>query len=70
VLGTPRLGSPREPHVELDVRLDPGAQVTLEDQPGALRWTATDHGVRIDFPEPPDDQPAVALRLSPRTAVH
>jgi alpha-L-fucosidase len=69
VLGTPKLGSPREPHVELDVRLDPGARVTLADQPGDLCWKTTDHGVRIDFPEPPDDQPAVALHLSPRAAV-
>jgi alpha-L-fucosidase len=70
VLGTPRLGAPRAPYVELDVRLDPGAEVFLEDQPGALPWTATDHGIRIELPEPPDEQPAVVYRLTPKASVH
>jgi alpha-L-fucosidase len=69
VLGTPRQGGPRDPHVELDVRLDPGAEVALEHEPGPLPWTASDHGVRIQLPELLDEQPAVAFRLSPRSAV-
>lgn len=63
------LGCPTEAQIELDVRLEPEAEVFLEDQPGALRWEPTDHGVRIELPEPPDEQPAVAFRLSPKTAV-
>ena len=70
VLGTPRAGAPRTPYVELDVTLEPGAEVFVEDQPDApLPWTATAHGVRIELPEPPDEQPAVAYRLTPKAAV-
>jgi alpha-L-fucosidase len=69
VLGAPSTRTPTDPHVELDIRLDPGAEVFLEDQPGALPWVATSHGVRIGLPEPPDEQPAIALRLSPPSAV-
>jgi hypothetical protein len=54
----------------LDVRLDDGAEVTLEGRPLPLGWTASDHGVRVTLPEPPADQPALALRLSPPGAVH
>ena len=64
VLGTPGA------RLELDVRLDEGAEVTLEDRPLPLRWQASEHGTLVELPEPPDEQPAVAFRLSPRDAVH
>jgi alpha-L-fucosidase len=63
------LGAPSEAAIELDVRLDPSAEVFLEDQPGALAWRPTGHGVRIVLPEQPDEGPAIALRLAPVGAV-
>jgi alpha-L-fucosidase len=64
------LGTPAAAEVTLDLRLDPNAAVFLEDQPVPLAWESTDGGVRVRLPEPPDEQPAIALRLTPRTAVH
>jgi alpha-L-fucosidase len=63
------LGCPTEAHLELDIRLDGGAEIALDDQPGELAWEPTGHGVQIELPEPPDEQPAIALRLSPKAAV-
>jgi alpha-L-fucosidase len=63
------LGTPAEAWVELDVGLSEAVDVTLEDRTDPLPWTPTDRGVRIELPEPPDEQPAIALRLSPRQAV-
>jgi alpha-L-fucosidase len=63
------LGAPREARVELDVRLYSGAEVTIEQRAAPLSWWPSDHGVRVELPERPDEQPAVALRLAPRAAV-
>ena len=63
------LGTPTQASVELDIGLEPHAEAFLEDQPLPLRWRATSTGVEIDLPEPPDEQPAIALRLSPAAAV-
>ncbi len=65
VLGRPAFGA-----VEIDVRLDPGAEVSVEGRPGTLAWTDSPIGVRVSLPQPPDDQPALALRMSPPSAVH
>ena len=59
----------RQTALDLDVRLDAGAEVTREGRAGALRWEATDHGTRVELPEPADEEPALAVRLSPRHAV-
>ena len=63
------LGTPAAARVELDVRLDDGAEVRLEDRPLPLRWEPSAHGIVVELPEQPDEQPAIALRLSPREAV-
>jgi alpha-L-fucosidase len=63
------LGTPQRAEVEIDVRLDEGAEVGLHGQRGTLRWTPSPAGVRIELPEPFDAGPAMALRLSPRRAV-
>jgi hypothetical protein len=63
------LGTPTTAEVEVDARLRDHALVMLEDQPGALEWEPRPHGTRITLPEPPDEQPAIALRLAPRSAV-
>jgi alpha-L-fucosidase len=63
------LGTPPDAHVELDVRLEPGAEVTIEGRPVALPWQSSPFGTRIDLPEAPDEQPAMALRISPAGAV-
>lgn len=63
------LGAPRDPAVDLDVRLAPGARVQLEGRRGELAWESSPCGTRIRLPEPPAPQPALSFRLSPRAAV-
>jgi alpha-L-fucosidase len=63
------LGTPSTAALEIDVRLDDGAEVTLEGRPGALSWAATGAGTRIELPERPDEQPAICIRLAPNSAV-
>jgi alpha-L-fucosidase len=64
------LGTPTTAAVDLDVALAEGAEVTMEGRRGALPWTSTPTGVRIDLPEPPDAERAtVTLRVSPAEAV-
>jgi hypothetical protein len=62
-------GTPKEAEFDLDVELDPGAHASLGGRSVALSWKAADHGTRIALPDVPDDRPAVALRLSPTSAV-
>jgi alpha-L-fucosidase len=64
------LGAPAGAEVEIDVRLDEGAEVGLVGRSGRLGWTTTSAGVRVDLPEAPDDRPTIALRLAPPSAVH
>jgi alpha-L-fucosidase len=63
------LGTPSTDEVVVDVRLDEGAEVTLAGRPGALPWVDGATGVRVTLPEPPDEQPAISLRLAPASAV-
>lgn len=63
------LGTPKTADVDLDVRVDTGAQVSLAGRPHELPFVATPGGVRVTLPEAPDEQPAIALRLSPPQAV-
>lgn len=62
------LGTPKSAEVTLDVHVE-GADVTLLGRPHALRYHATSGGTTIELPEVPDEQPAIALGLSPPTAV-
>jgi alpha-L-fucosidase len=64
------LGAPTTSEVELDVSLDPGANVRLESQNGSLAWEPSVVGVRVELPEQPDRGPAAAFRLEPAAAVH
>jgi alpha-L-fucosidase len=64
------LGIPSGTSVELDVRLDERAEVTLEGRRRALGWSTTPAGVRVQLPEVPDNQPTLNLRLAPTVAVH
>jgi len=61
------LGTPAQSYVDLDVRLDSGAEVTAGGEP--LPWAETAHGLRVVLPETPHEQPAFTLRLSPASAV-
>jgi alpha-L-fucosidase len=63
------LGTPPESAVELDVRPAAGAQIRIEGTHTMLSWETTNHGVRVQLPEPPDEQPAIAFVLTPRAAV-
>jgi alpha-L-fucosidase len=63
------LGTPPTAAVEIDVRLSDAAEVALEGRHGALSWSGTLAGTRIELPERPDEQPAVCLRLAPHSAV-
>ena len=51
-------------------RLDDGAEVRLAGRSTPLPWQPSPGGVRIALPEIPDPQPAIAVRISPPTAVH
>lgn len=62
------LGQPTEPVVELDLQLDQEARVELEEASGELSWESSEHGVRVRLPELPAENPALVLRVSPRTA--
>jgi alpha-L-fucosidase len=70
VLGTPAEGGPGHPQATIDVHLDDEAQVALEDRRESLGWHRIDRGIVVDLPEPPDEQPAIAFRLSPKEAIH
>jgi alpha-L-fucosidase len=70
VLGTPVEGGPGHPQATIDVHLDDRAQVALEDRREPLEWRRTDRGIAIDLPDQPDEQPAIAFRLSPKDAIH
>lgn len=63
------LGTPLEAAVEVDVRLREGARVRLAGRPGELAWAGSPAGVRVELPEPPCPQPALALTVEPRSAV-
>lgn len=63
------LGTPTTASVEIDVRLAEGTEVTLEGRRGALPWSASPAGVRVELAEVPDVQPALSLRLAPGAAV-
>ena len=54
------LGTPTTASVEIDVRLAEGTEVTLEGRRGALPWSASPAGVRVELAEVPDVQPASA----------
>ncbi|MEV5976683.1 alpha-L-fucosidase [Streptomyces sp. NPDC052114] len=66
------LGTPRNDAVEIDVRLDKGADISLLGTEGAGRppWTATPHGTRIELPGRRTGQAALSLRITPADAVH
>jgi alpha-L-fucosidase len=63
------LGTPPGDAVELDIRLRDGAFATVEGRSATLPWRSTSFGTRIELPEPADEQPAIALRISPADAV-
>lgn len=63
------LGTPEADTVELDVRLDADAEVSLVGHPPALSHQPSDAGVRVALREQPDRQPAIAFRLSPPSSV-
>lgn len=65
VLGTPRMAA-----VDIDVRLDRGAEVSLEGSRRVLSWQATPAGVRVELPEISDEGPTLNLRMAPISAVH
>jgi alpha-L-fucosidase len=62
-------GTPKTRVVEVDLRLDKGVKVSLEGTSGALQWSETPVGVRIDLPVLPYERPAMTLRLSPASGV-
>ncbi|MFD9939532.1 alpha-L-fucosidase [Nonomuraea sp. NPDC059023] len=64
------LGTPTRRDVELDVRLDGGARVSLTGHGAALPWEETPMGVRIQLPDQLDPRPAHSLRLEPANHVH
>jgi alpha-L-fucosidase len=64
------LGTSARADVEIDVRLDEGADIRLHGSGAALPWSPTPAGVRVELPEPPHEQPAISLRLAPAHAVH
>jgi alpha-L-fucosidase len=63
------LGTPPAATVDLDVLLEPHAEVRLPGRSAALAWRPTPAGVRIELPEAPPPGPAMSLTLSPREAV-
>ena len=63
------LGTPKDSSVELDVELEEGAVVTLTSTGQQLQWIESSHGAHIELPETLDEQPAVALEISPLSAV-
>jgi alpha-L-fucosidase len=62
------LGTPRGTRVDIDVRLEPGATVSLDGRRGTLDWENSPCGVRVALPEARDPQPALSLRLAPPEA--
>ncbi|MFE0149852.1 alpha-L-fucosidase [Nonomuraea sp. NPDC059007] len=64
------LGVTNRPEVELDVRAEPRAEITLlGGGSDPLTWEPAAHGIRVRLPETPDAQPALTLRISPATSV-
>jgi alpha-L-fucosidase len=63
------LGTPIARAVDVDVRLEAGAEVSLSGMRGALAWSPSPAGTRIELPELPAEQPTMALRLAPSDAV-
>jgi alpha-L-fucosidase len=63
------LGTPPAATVDLDVLLEPHAEVRLPGRSAALAWQPTPAGVRIELPEAPPPGPAMSLTLAPREAV-
>jgi alpha-L-fucosidase len=63
------LGTPSAAEVEIDVRLEPGASVSLLGPGRPLEHRDSPAGTRVRLPERPDPQPAFSLRISPPTAV-
>jgi alpha-L-fucosidase len=63
------LGTPERREVDIDVRLADGATVSLEGRRGELQWRSLPNGIRVELPERPFEQPAMALRIAPATAV-
>lgn len=64
------LGTPKQASVDLDVRLDAAAEVVVDGTSVPLKWESGTRGVRVTLTDTPPEQPAIALRLSPRAAVH
>lgn len=64
------LGTPKEAAVEIDVRLDEGAEVELVGAHGSLPWRPTPAGTLVTLPERPPAAPYLCLRLSAAGAVH
>ncbi|HET6447579.1 MAG TPA: alpha-L-fucosidase, partial [Conexibacter sp.] len=65
VLGTPMDIGTADAYLQVDVSLDEGATVELENRPGTLAWESTPGGTRVKLPEIPDPSPAMAIRMSP-----
>jgi len=63
------LGTPRGTCLDIDVCLDPHAVVTATAGGARLEWTPSPHGTAITLPPTRPDTPALAVRLSPATAV-
>lgn len=67
VLGNPGLTGDNA--VDIDVRLDDNAKVSILGGEEKLRWQRSPHGARIALPRRRNDQAAVTLRITPGSAV-
>jgi alpha-L-fucosidase len=63
------LGTPIRNEVVLDVALDARAAAAMIGWRGSLQHERVDRGTRVALPEVPADGPALALRITPQSAV-